>query len=352
MNAGNLRAPTWALVIGYFAFPVQCRAQLTGTIEAKRIEFVNGKPSLAEGIGTVKNEKGETIAAGALLVSNGTMGLLGKKGASFTFAVSPTAPPPTEWPGTAPLNVAQVDFDGNSRWTLKDDLFLFLLEVGGGFQANIAVDRSLLSSSNINFPEGTYVMWQHSITVGPGGGSVVFKQGHPVDGDNTTVETPENKKLKFPRKGNGATDTTQGQQGNAVKTGSLSYSRVTLRNGAIVLKDVHDSYEGDGWIAGTVLSVNTGALVVSVPDGAFLPSKKKQYPVTVDEKTSVCIDRKPVAGSLNAVSGLVSGQRVSVAFRKGTQTAERIVDQSYEVVGKMETPFSAAPTRPSMPQCD
>jgi hypothetical protein len=145
--------------------------------------------------------------------------------------------------------------------------------------------------------------------------------------------------------------TAQGQQGSAVKTGSLAYTRVTLRNGALVLKDVHDSYEGDGWIAGTVLSVNTGALVVSVPDGLFLPSKKKEYPVTVDEKTSVCIDQNPVV-SLIAVSGLKSGQRVSVAFRKGTRTADSIVDQSYEVVGRMETPLSAAPTRPSMPQCD
>jgi hypothetical protein len=199
MNARNSRASMLTLGIGFFTLALRCQAQLTGTIEAKQVMFVNGKPSVAEGSGTVKNERGETVAAGALSVNNGTMGLLGKKGASFTLAISPTTPPPTDWPSTAPANAARVDFDGKDRWTLKDDQFLFILEVGGGFRGSVSGDRSLLSSSNITFPEGTYTMWQHSITVGQGGGSVVFKQGHPVDGDNATVETPDKKKLEFPR---------------------------------------------------------------------------------------------------------------------------------------------------------
>lgn len=148
---------------------------------------------------------------------------------------------------------------------------------------------------------------------------------------------------------------TQGQQGSAVKTGNIAYSRVVIRNGALVLKDVHDSYEGDGWIAGTVVSLTAKALVVSASGTVLAGSaaaKNKEYTLAVDEKTSVCIAQKPVASSLMAISGLQLGQRVSVAFRKGTQTADRIVDQSYEIVTRMATPLSASPTRPSMPECD
>ena len=152
MNTGNSKALMRTLVIGFLALALQCQAQLTGTIEAKQVVFIGGKPSVAEGSGTVKNEKGETIAAGALLVSNGTMGLIGKKGASFTLAISPTTPPPTDWPSPAPANVARVDFDGKDRWTLKDDQFTFVLEVGGGFRGSVSGDRSLLSSSNIILP--------------------------------------------------------------------------------------------------------------------------------------------------------------------------------------------------------
>src|SRR5664280_2300370 len=114
--------------------------------------------------------------------------------------MQPTTSSPTDWPAIESTNVALVDFDGKDKWTLKDDQFLFMLEAGSDFHGNVLVDKSLLSSSSISFPEGTYFMWGHSITAGVGGGTVVFKQGQPVDGDNTIVETPEKKKLEFPRK--------------------------------------------------------------------------------------------------------------------------------------------------------
>jgi len=190
------------LAIGLLAASaIPCKAQLTGVIEADRIEFVNGKPTAAAGTGTIKNKTGDIVASGKLIINEGAMAILGRKGAVFTYAPQPTTIlSPTNWPVKAPANVALVDFDGKSMWTLKDDQFLFLLDVGGNFQANILVDNSLLLSSRIGFPEGTYSMWGYSITVGAGGGAVVFRQNHLVDGANANVETPEKKRLEFPLK--------------------------------------------------------------------------------------------------------------------------------------------------------
>jgi len=182
------------------ALVMQCNAELTGTIAANQIVFMGGKPTAADGTGTIKNEKGETVASGKLLTNSGDMELLATQGAAFVYVVQQKTPP-TDWPAKERADVAVVDFDGKDRWTLKDDHFLFTLELGGNFRANILVDKSLLSSSSITFPEGSYLIWGYSITVGAGGGKVIFKQGHPVGGDNSTVETPEGKKLDFPRKG-------------------------------------------------------------------------------------------------------------------------------------------------------
>ncbi|HKO04046.1 MAG TPA: peptidoglycan-binding domain-containing protein [Candidatus Acidoferrales bacterium] len=136
-------------------------------------------------------------------------------------------------------------------------------------------------------------------------------------------------------------------QDSAEERGNLTYHRYTIRDGAIIPKDFEDSYEGHGWIAGTVVSAGTHALVVSVPRG-----RKKEYSVTFDKNTSVCIGQKVAADGLSAVSELEPGQRVSVAFRKGTQTADRIVDESYEITMRLETPTSGKSSGPSMPKCD
>jgi hypothetical protein len=202
MKAQVLLTSIRVLAIGLLAVSVlQCKAQLTGEIQARRIDFVNGgTPIAADGTGTVKNANGEIVASGRLIINNGTMAILGTRGAVFTYVPKPTASSPTNWPDGAPANVALVDFDGKNKWTLKDDQFLFMLKLGDNFQGIILVDNSLLSSSCISFPEGKYSMWGYSITAGSGGGAVVFKQGQPVDGDNMIVETPEMKKLEFPRK--------------------------------------------------------------------------------------------------------------------------------------------------------
>ena len=140
------------------------------------------------------------------------------------------------------------------------------------------------------------------------------------------------------------------------KTGSIKYSRVVIRNGALVLKDFQDSYEGDGWVSGIVVSSSAKILIVKIAGPSFSTDssgvKPRNFTVTVDEKTSVCIAQRPAAPGASGTGGLAAGQRVSVAFRKGMRTADKIVDQSYEIITRMATPLTGAPTKPSMPECD
>lgn len=138
--------------------------------------------------------------------------------------------------------------------------------------------------------------------------------------------------------------TAKGQTG---KESAIKGSGAIIRDGAIVMKDFHDSYEGKGWIAGVVVSASSKVLVVSVPKGA-----KKEYAVNIDQKTSTCIAKAIAADSIAAVAGLKPGQRVSVSFRKGIQTADRVVDQGYEIIGTMGNNFSGTATEPLMPHCD
>ena len=37
-----------------------------------------------------------------------------------------------------------------------------------------------------------------------------------------------------------------------VEEGKMAYGRMVLRDGGMVMKDFHDCYQGDGWIAGVV----------------------------------------------------------------------------------------------------
>jgi hypothetical protein len=191
-----------AIVIGFLlASVLHGKADLTGRILAKRIDFVDGgRPMVADGTATIENEKGETIASGKLVINDETLEVLGKKGSAFVYPSSSATTCPTNWPTSAPANVSTVEFDGKDKWTLKDDQFLFMLECATDFSAKVLIDKSLLASSRISFPEGTYSLWGYSITAGTDGGTVVFKQGLPVDGDNTTVETPEKNKLEFSHK--------------------------------------------------------------------------------------------------------------------------------------------------------
>jgi hypothetical protein len=136
----------------------------------------------------------------------------------------------------------------------------------------------------------------------------------------------------------------QGQEG---KDGRIKGSGAIIRDGSIVLKDFHDSYEGTGWVAGTVVSTSVKTLVVSVPKG-----KKQEYTVTIDAKTSVCVAKAIATDGLSAIAGFKPGQRVSVAFRKGSQIADRVVDQSYEVLAMPGADFTGTAQEPSMPHCD
>ena len=202
MKTHNLQLLSRVLVVSLLVTSIpQGRAELTGRILAKRIYFVDGgKPIAADGTATIENEKGETVASNKLVINEQTLEVLGKKGAGFVYPLSSATSCPTNWPTSAHTNVAMVEFDGKDKWMLKDDQFLFMLECASDFTAKILIDKSLLASSRISFPEGAYSLWGYSITAGMSGGTVFFKQGRAVDGDNTIVETPEKKKLEFPHK--------------------------------------------------------------------------------------------------------------------------------------------------------
>ena len=158
-------------------------AELKCQVSANEVAFKNGAPVAADATGTITNEKGEDVATGKLIVVGKALILQGKRGASFAY--SPPREPfvATNWPIEGQTNLASVAFDGKGKWVLQDDHFSFMLEYGfvGG---KILLDESLLFSSRVGLPEGTYSLWGYSITVSNGGGSVVFKSGLPTGAEN------------------------------------------------------------------------------------------------------------------------------------------------------------------------
>jgi zinc protease len=128
----------------------------------------------------------------------------------------------------------------------------------------------------------------------------------------------------------------------------LTYGGMVVKDGNIVLIDFHDSYEGDGWICGTVVKSSQGAMTISVPKG-----KKTEYTIVVDDKTVVHVHAKIADDGLKAAAEFPPGQRVCVAFRKGTLSADSIVDQGYKTIMSMNGYGTSASTNgPSMPVGD
>ncbi len=67
------------------------------------------------------------------------------------------------------------------------------------------------------------------------------------------------------------------QQGRAEKTGTTTYGGAKAREGGIVLKDFHDCYEGDGWVAGTVVSASaTGGGIDCIRMSSVCPKEKRK----------------------------------------------------------------------------
>ncbi len=158
--------------------------------------------------------------------------------------------------------------------------------------------------------------------------------------------------------------------------GRLEYGGIILRDGGMVMKDVHDSFDGDGWISGIVESSSTPAgkktgeallLVVHVAKSRTNGLKEdKQYNVMLDNQSKVFVaparsgsassqsgEKPAVADGITVVSKFSKGQRVSVAFRKGTHTAERLVNEGYEIGNRMSGyGLSGTSSGPAMPKFD
>lgn len=157
--------------------------------------------------------------------------------------------------------------------------------------------------------------------------------------------------------------------------GSLEFGGVVLRDGGMVMKDVHDSFDGDGWISGIVENSPTPAgkktgeallLVVRVAKSRTNGLKEdKLYDVMLDNKSKVFIaperslsangqssERPAVADGITVVSKFSKGQRVSVEFRKGTHIAERLVNEGYEIGSRMNYGLTGTSSGPAMPKFD
>jgi hypothetical protein len=163
---------------------------------------------------------------------------------------------------------------------------------------------------------------------------------------------------------------------NTVKKGSVEYGGIILRNGGIVMKDFHDSFEGDGWISGVVVSNSTPTgtkpgeallLVVRVAKSPFNgPKEDKLYNVMVDTNSRVFIapprsgsasgqsrEMPAITDGITAVNKFLKDQRVSVAFRKGTHVAERLVNEGYEIATQQKGyGLTGTSTGPAMPNFD
>jgi hypothetical protein len=141
------------------------------------------------------------------------------------------------------------------------------------------------------------------------------------------------------------------------------------------MKDIHDSFDGDGWISGVVenSSIPAGkktgealSLVVRVAKSRANGLKEDRlYNVMLDNKSKVFIaparsgsahsqssERPAVADGITVVSKFSKGQRVSVEFRKGTHIAERLVNEGYEIGSRMGSGLTGTSSGPAMPQFD
>jgi hypothetical protein len=162
---------------------------------------------------------------------------------------------------------------------------------------------------------------------------------------------------------------------SVAQEGRLEYGGIILRDGGMVMKDVHDSFDGGSWISGVVENSSTPAgkktgeallLVVRVgKSGTNGLKDDKVFNVTLDKGSKVFIaparsgsahgqsgEGPGVADGMTIVSKFPKGQRVSVEFRKGTQIVERLVNEGYEIGSRMNSGLSGTSSGPAMPKFD
>jgi len=157
--------------------------------------------------------------------------------------------------------------------------------------------------------------------------------------------------------------------------GSLEFGGIILRDGGMVMKDCHDSFDGDGWISGvfenssTPTGKKTGEALLLVVRVAKSPTNglkiDKLYNVMLDNKSKVFIaparsgsassqsgELPAAANGITVVSKFSKGQRLSVEFRRGTHVAERLVNEGYEIGSRMGTGLTGTSSGPAMPKFD
>ena len=141
------------------------------------------------------------------------------------------------------------------------------------------------------------------------------------------------------------------------ETGSvkLRYSRMFIRDGAVVLKDMQDSYKGADWFSGTVVKAGADDLTVHIADSKTVAPARRQpseRTVKVVDVTDLCLNKQHVVNPIGQLSRLQPGQMISVKMRKGTEVAEGINDQGYEVINRLSSPTSGSSSGPAFPACD
>ena len=173
-------AALFALAIAY-----EAAADVTGEFTGVSFWASNGAKSVepSGGNGTLKNEKDIVVAQGDLKPVDKTMTIAAKKDATFVHAAAKAAFPAESFTSNPVKEFAAIKFSDGNQWTIKDDKFVFVLEVPNLNQPRIAValDKSLARASVITLPNGKYNLWGYPIEVSKGTGSVKFQHGSLIN---------------------------------------------------------------------------------------------------------------------------------------------------------------------------
>lgn len=170
-------------VVALFALAVAHEAAADVTGEFKGVSFwaSNGGKSIepSGGNGTLKNEKGTVVAQGDLKPVDKAMTIAANKDATFVHAAAKSAFPADSFSSDPVKEFAAVEFGDGNQWTIKDDKFVFVLEVPNLNQPRVvvALDKSLARASVITLPKGKYNLWGYPIEVSKSTGMVKFQHG-------------------------------------------------------------------------------------------------------------------------------------------------------------------------------
>lgn len=156
----------------------------TATADGQRKIKVSG------GSGILSNEGNVVVAQGDLNSAENFMTVKGSKDASFVHAPGGDAFAPNVFSNDPVEHFAEVELGPENRWTLKDENFLFILDVPDMNQprVEVALDESLARASSIKLQQGIYKLWGYTITVEKATGTVKFAHGRIVDSSDATFK--------------------------------------------------------------------------------------------------------------------------------------------------------------------